>query len=151
MDTRFPSAFLIPIVFGASLCCAPTGYGDTAPCALLTQDQVSSTVGASVGAGAPIANTGCSWSTAGAPKVTVSVSMQSEKMFDAAKSSNPPQTMKTSVSGVGDEAVFTGVQGFASLWTKKGAKFLLVRIYGLPVNDAQTKLTALAKNALSKL
>ena len=77
--------------------------------------------------------------------------MQSEKMFDAAKSSNPPQTTKTSVSGVGDEAVFTGVQGFSSLWTKKGTKFLLVRIYGLAVSDAQTKLTALAKNAVSKL
>jgi len=81
----------------------------------------------------------------------VSVSMQSEKMFYAAKSSNPPQTTKTSISGVGDEAVFTGVQSFSSLWSKKGTKFLLVRIYGLPVSDAQTKFTALAKNAISKL
>jgi hypothetical protein len=151
MNTRNPSAFLLPAAFVASLCGAHAGYSQTAPCALLTQDQVSGTVGASVGAGSPIANTGCSWTTTSGPRVVVSVSMQSEKMFDAVKSSNPPQTTKTSISGVGDEAVFTGVQGFSSLWTKKGTKFLLVRVYGLPVSDAQTKLTALAKNALSKL
>jgi hypothetical protein len=58
---------------------------------------------------------------------------------------------KTPISGIGDEAIFTGTQNFASLWVRKGTKVLLVRIYGLPVADAQTKLTALAKSASSKL
>jgi hypothetical protein len=77
--------------------------------------------------------------------------MQSEKMYTAAKSSTPPKTEKTSISGVGDEAVFLGVENFSSLWTRKGTKFLLVRVYGLPVGDAQTKLKSLAASAVSKL
>jgi hypothetical protein len=151
MDTRNTSAFLLPIGFVLSLCWAQAGYGETAPCALLTQDQVSTAVGKTVGAGSPIANTGCSWTTAGPGKITVTVSMQSEKMFDAAKSSTPPKTTKTSISGVGDEAVFTGVENFSSLWIRKGTKFLLVRLYGVALNDAQSKLKALAKDAVSKL
>jgi hypothetical protein len=151
MDTRNPFTFLLSIVFVVWLCCARAAYSETAPCARLTQNQVSTIVGASVGAGAPIANTGCSWTTTGAPRVTVTVSMQNEKMFAAAKSSAPPNTTKTSLSGVGDEAIFIGVQNFSSLWIRKGTKFLLVRIYGMPVSEAQTKLKALATNALSKL
>lgn len=58
---------------------------------------------------------------------------------------------KTSISGVGDEAIFIGVQNFSNLWVRKGTTFLLVRVYGLPVDEAQTKLKALATNALSKL
>ena len=135
----------------ASLCCAYSAYGETAPCALLTQNQVSTVVGPNVSAGSPIANTGCSWTRTGPPKVTVTVSMQSEKMFTAAKSSAPPKTTKTSISGVGDEAIFLGVENFSSLWIRKGTKFLLVRIYGLPVSDAQAKLKPLATNAVSKL
>ncbi len=142
---------VLPVVLVASLCCARVANGETAPCALLTQDQVSAIVGAGVGAGTPIANTGCSWTTTGAPRVMLTVSMQSEKMFAAAKSSTPPNTTKTSVVGVGDEAIFTGVQNFSSLWVKKGTRFLLVRIYGLPVSEAQTKLKAAATKALSKL
>jgi hypothetical protein len=147
MDTRNRFACLFAIVF----CCARVAYGENAPCALLTQDQVRAVVGASVSAGAPIANTGCSWSTTGAPKVTVTVSKQSEKMFDGAKSSSLPNGQKTSISGVGDEAIFIGVPNFSSLWVRTGTKFLLVRIYGLPVSEVQTKLKVLATNALSKL
>jgi len=151
METPNRSAFLLSIGFVLSLCCPQVGYGETAPCNLLTQDQVSTIVGKTVGAGAPIANTGCSWTTPGTPKVTVTVSMQSEKMFDAAKSSNMPKTTKTPVSGIGDEAVFTGVENFSSLWIRKGTKFLLVRIYGVAVSDAQSKLKALGTAAVSKL
>jgi hypothetical protein len=151
MDTGIGSMLLFPILFVVSLFHAHVAYGETAPCALLTQDQVSTVIGAGVGAGSPIANTGCSWTTTGAPRVTLTVSMQSEKMFAAAKSSAPPKTTKSSISGVGDEAIFTGVQNFSSLWVKKGTRFLLIRIYGLPVSEAQTKLKAAATNALSKL
>ena len=152
MDIRNPTTFVLSIMFGVvSLCCADVVYGETAVCALLTQNQVSTIVGAKVGAGSPIANTGCSWTAPGPPRITVSVSMQSEKMFAAAKSSAPPKTTKTSISGLGDEAIFTGVENFSSLWVRKGTKFPLIRIYGLSVSDAQTKLKALATNALSKL
>jgi len=77
--------------------------------------------------------------------------MQSEKMFAGAKSPAPPGTTQTSISGLGDEAIFTGVQNFSSLWLKKGTKFVLIRVYGLSVSEAQTKLKAAATNVLSKL
>ena len=48
-------------------------------------------------------------------------------------------------------AIFTGVQNFSSLWLKKGTKFVLIRVYGLSVSEAQTKLKAAATNVLSKL
>ncbi len=81
----------------------------------------------------------------------VTVSMQSEKMFAGAKASSAPGMTKTSISGVGDEAIFTGVDNFSSLWVRKGAKFLLVRVYGRPVKEAQTILKTLAANAVSKI
>ena len=77
--------------------------------------------------------------------------MQSEKMFAGAKNSAAPNMTKTPVSGVGDEAIFTGVQNFSSLWVRKGTTVFLVRIYGAPVSEAQTKLKTLATNVLSKL
>jgi hypothetical protein len=135
----------------AGLFCAHAAFAETAPCDLLTKEQLTSVLGATVGGTAAIATTGCSWTTTAPPRVVVTVSLQSEKMFAAAKSSNPPNTTKAAVSGVGDDAVFTGTKGFSSLWVKKAGKFLLVRIYGLSVPEAQAKLKSLASSAVSKL
>jgi hypothetical protein len=151
MDSRKSFAFLLAGGFIAWLCCSQVAYSQVAPCTLLAQNQISTVIGSGVGAGSPIANTGCSWKATGASKVVVTVSMQTEKMFAGAKSSPAPNMTKTPVSGLGDEAFFTGVQGFASLWVRKGTTFPLVRIYGLPINEAQTKLRALATSVLSKL
>lgn len=151
METRNPSAPLFLTAFVVLSCGAQVAFSDTAPCALLAQNQVSTTIEASVGAGSPIANTGCSWHTTGAKSVTVTVSLQSEKMFAGAKSSAAPGMTNTPISGIGDEAIFTGVPNFSSLWVKKGSKVLLVRIYGLAVSEAQPKLKALATIAVSKL
>ena len=137
-------AFLSAIL--AMFCGWHIAYADTAPCDLLTQTQVSHAVGVSVTAGAPIATTGCSWTSTGKTNLTVTVSMQSDRMFEGAK-----RGATTPVSGVGDEAFFTGVQNFSSLWVRKGSKYLLVRIYGLSVAEAQPKLKDLATTALSKL
>lgn len=147
-STRTSSALLFVGVIVVSLCGSQSAFGATAPCDLLTQNQVSSTVGASAGPASPIANTGCSWK---ASKVTVSVSIQYEKMFAAAKTNPAPGMTRTPVSGVGDEAVFIGAENFSSLWVRKGTTYLLVRIYGVPMSDAQTKLKALATAAVSKL
>jgi hypothetical protein len=152
MDTRNPTTSILSIMFGVvSLCCADVVYGETAVCALLTQNQVSTIVGVKVGAGSPIANTGCSWTAAGPPRITVSVSVQSEKMFAAAKSSAPPKTTKTSISGPGGRGNLHRRREFLELVGEKRNQFPLIRIYGLSVSDAQTKLKALATNALSKL
>ncbi len=62
------------------LLCAATPLGPAAvaaqpasgPCALLTSAQVSSALGVTVGAGAPIATTGCAWT---APKFMVTLAL----------------------------------------------------------------------------
>lgn len=81
----------------------------------------------------------------------VTISLQTERMFAGAKSSATPGITKTPVSGIGDEAIFTGVQGLSSLWVRKEAQFPLFRVYGLPVSEAQTKLQALAAQVVPKL
>ena len=81
----------------------------------------------------------------------MTVSMQSEKRFGGAKSSALPNTTQTQISGIGDEAIFIGLPNFSSLWVRKGTKFLLVRLHGLPVSEAQAELRTLAMNAVSKL
>src|SRR5579859_2420454 len=116
MDTRKQPMCLLFTVLVVSFCYADIAYSATAPCELLTQNQVSTIVGGSVGPASPIANTGCSWTATGATKVTVTVSMQSEKMFAAAKAASSGK--ETPVSGVGDEAIFIGVQNFSSLWAR---------------------------------
>ena len=50
---------------------------------------------------------------------TRGVSIQSEKLFVAAKSSATAKTTKTPISGLGDEAIFIGVQNFSSLSVRK--------------------------------
>jgi hypothetical protein len=77
--------------------------------------------------------------------------MQTEKMFVGAKSSAAPNMTKASIPGIGDEATFIGAPNFASSWVRKGTKFPLIRVYGLPVSEAQTKLKALAADVVSKL
>ena len=119
MGTRNSSAFLLSGIFVVYLCCSQLAHSDPAPCDLLTQNQVSGVVGTSVGAGSPIASTGCSWQATGKSKVMVTVSMQSEKMFVGAKAGAAPNMTKTPISGIGDEAIFTGVENFSSLWCEK--------------------------------
>jgi len=127
MGIRNSSASLFFSVLVFSLCCSQAAYSETAPCSLLTQNQVSADLGVSVGAGSPIANTGCSWQSTGAPKVTVTVSMFAEKMFNGAKTSSAPNMTKTAISGIGDEAIFIGMQGFSTLWVRKGTTCAAVR------------------------
>src|SRR5215469_12472092 len=137
MATRNSFTSLLFSVFAVSLGCSQIAYSASATCSLLTQNQVSAILGVSVGAGNPISDTGCSWQSTGAKSVMVTVSMQSDKMFAGAKRGS-----KTSVSGIGDEAFFTGVQNFVSLWVRKGTKYLLVRAYGLPASEGEAKLKA---------
>ncbi len=125
------------------LCASPSILAQAAPCTWLTQEQVSSALGAKVGTGSPINTNGCSWT---APKTTLNLSTASQALFDGAKRGS-----KTAAPGLGDDAFFTGTDGFVTLWMKKGSTFVFLRIYGLPQSEAQPKLTTLAKTVVSKL
>jgi hypothetical protein len=107
-------------------------------CALLTSPQVSSALGAAVGAGKPILPnhaTVCTWLEQGVPAGTernVSVSLMTLKSFEIGKT---PMTgiTKTPVSGLGDDAYFVEAHGMAAgLSVKKGDTCFQVRTRSNP-------------------
>jgi hypothetical protein len=107
-------------------------------CALLTAPQVSSALGAIVGAGEPILpnhSTVCTWLEQGVPAGTernVSVSLMTVKGYELGKT---PMTgiTKTPVSGVGDDAYFVEAHGMAAgLSVRKGDTCFQVRTRSNP-------------------
>jgi hypothetical protein len=127
------------------LLCGPVAFSQSVSCNLVAPGDLKSALSTSFGTGSPLPS-GCSWKSTGEPKLTVTISTQSEKLYTGAKAGS-----KTPVSGLGDEAFLTGTDGFVSLWVKKGSVYLLLRLYGLPMKDAQPKVTALAKIAMPKV
>jgi len=95
------------------------------PCSLLTQAQVNSVLGVQVGAGRRVAPTLCEWAIPGeAPSLRqkkVTVTIESEQGFAAAKMPVGHGTTKVPASGIGDEAVFgTTAKLVTNLTVKKG-------------------------------
>ena len=107
-------------------------------CALLTAPQISTALGATVGAGKPILPnhaTVCTWLEQGVPEGTernVSVALMTPKSFEIGKT---PMTgiTKTPVNGVGDDAYFVEAHGMAGgLNVKKGDICFQVRTRSNP-------------------
>jgi hypothetical protein len=156
MASRHAKVLLVGVVCGLSLLTGRIAYAQSArdPCALLTQPQVSSAVGAMVGAGQPIGTTGCQWSTqdethAKSGKMVVTLSLLDERAFP--KSAPSPGFALAPVSGIGDDAVFTTVGPYSSLAVKKGKSVFVVRVYGVPDQPKQQAIEkSLAKDVLAK-
>jgi hypothetical protein len=140
MDSKHSMVLVVGIVCGLAAGGSRPAYAETppAPCALLTVDEVSAALGAKVSAGDPIATTGCSW-TVSSPHTIVTVSLWPVHGFADMKMPLPNMT-KTSVSGVGDEAVLTTVGNFTSLSVKKGNVVFIVKVYGVPDLNKQTTI-----------
>jgi hypothetical protein len=123
-----------------------------APCSLLTSAQVTATVGVSVGAAQPIANTGCSWT---APHMIVTVSLWDGNKWEQMKAPFPG-TNRSSVSGLGDDAFYStmgpasGKQA-ATLTVKKGSTAYLIKVYGPTMTEQMSMEKTLAGNVLAKL
>jgi len=99
---------------------------------------VSSALGVTVGAGVPIATTGCSWSSP-PPQVTATLSLWDATKWEKMKGVVPGM-MKTPASGLGDDAFYTtggtGAQ-LSTLSVKKGKTAFVFHIYG--VKEASTR------------
>lgn len=137
---------------------APRGTSGAlvAPCSLLTQAQVSAALGVSVGAGASTAGKICRWAGPGnqpGRRPAVVVTLQDEKALAIAKSPTTSATLvKTTVSGVGDDAVFNTVGVVtATLTVKKGDTYFEVHVYGFPVDQTKTLEQKLAEDIVAKL
>lgn len=153
MSWKHRAVFSAGIVFAiaASLPGVATAQGSTTRCNLLTQAEITSALGASVGAGQPIATTGCQWTAPGQPKnMTVTVSIWPPQNFGTMPPI--PGLTKTDLGGVGDAAFYATIGGLTSLSVKKGSTVFVLHLYGVPGEARQmTVEKALAFHVLARL
>jgi hypothetical protein len=122
-----------------------------APCAMLTQAQVSAALGASVAAGQPIASTGCDWEGPPGSKLRVTVTVWPASGWANMKAPLPNVT-KNPVSGIGDDAFVATMGKFAPLSVKKGDTVFILRVYGVPDTAKQQSIeTTLASSIVTGL
>jgi hypothetical protein len=133
MDTKTSAHGPILVLCAAALL-GPAAFAAqpvSGPCTLLTTAQVSSALGVSVGAGAPIATTGCAWT---APKFMTTLSLLDAGRWEQMKAPTPGMT-KTPVAGLGDDAFYTvlgeriGSDGMATLTVRKGGTAYVFKVY----------------------
>lgn len=155
-----PTAIFL-LVLLATFSGTPASAAPTDACAVLTQAQVTTALGVSVGAGTHVNQTftkTCTWTPAAPGEVkAVTLNLQTAQEYDGARAKleklkplmpNPPKT--TSVSGVGDDAYFLEFPNITSLFVKKGSDAFKLVIYGsMPAPKAESALKALASQALS--
>ncbi len=173
MQMRISLAAFTIAIFLAVAGASPAVGAQTAndACSLLNQAQVSTAVGATVGAGTHVTPSylkTCTWTVPGAPtkgvkSVTLSLqpgnSFASAKMFmEQAKAMGKnergaAQISNASVSGIGDDAFYTSMgAGYTALLVKKGDVAMKVAMYGdLPTEKKKAIEKTLALQALSKL
>jgi hypothetical protein len=132
MRYKTPGSFLASLVILAAA--VPTYAAPSASdaCSLLTQAQVTSALGASVGAGAwvaPTFKTTCTWRAApGGGYVTLM--MEGLDAFQSGKVAYVKTIVITPVSGIGDDAYYLAVGSNVGLIVKKGTAAFKVAVYG---------------------
>jgi hypothetical protein len=117
-------------------------------CALLTADQVSRAIGASVGNGSYVTPTfkkTCTWT---APGKIITLSFQTLEAYDAGRRTR----LATALSGIGEDAYFLGVGSTVGLLVKKGNIAFKIAVYArMPPEENRAMEKALADQVLSKL
>jgi hypothetical protein len=154
MKPNYSRHFIIACICATAALGSKTAAAQSAtiPCSLLTSAQVTATVGVSVGAAQPIANTGCSWT---APHMIVTLSLWDANKWDQMKAP-VPGTNRNSISGLGDDAFYSTMgpasgKQTAALTVKKGSTAYLIKVYGPTVTEQMSMEKALAGNVLAKL
>jgi hypothetical protein len=150
-----------PIILFAAAVPSVNAAPPSDACSLLTQAQVSSILGISVGAGQhpfPNSTSICGWGQTGfeGKRVVVSIykQMGSRTPTDSFNSAKTPVQgiTKTPVPGIGDDAVFVTTPGLGSgLIFRKGASAFDVRVYGFPLDQLKAKEKTLALDLIAKL
>lgn len=126
------------------------------PCSLLTQDQVSTALGAKVDPGKRTVPKLCEWDVQGSSGLNAAklvVTMLTPQGFAGAKAVIGHGITKTPVSGIGDEAVYGTTSNYATVLTvKKGDVYFSVHIYGNKNDeDVKTKEKTLALEIIKNL
>lgn len=139
----------IGVVAACVLVASPTRVAIARPadaCKLLTPAQVGAALGARTGAGQAIGSTGCQWSAQSARVTLV--------LYDASgwQTMNQPLpgVSRTTLGGVGDDAVYSTVGSLTTLSVKKGDSVFVVRVYGVhPQANQMAVERSLAQDALA--
>jgi hypothetical protein len=125
------------------------------PCKLLTVQEISQVLGASVSP-TPVGTTGCLWK--GNPQ-GVSIALRDAKAWARITAPGPGIT-RTTVSGLGDAASITGLDEAAhpgqenvlTLAVKQGANVIILTVLGVKGNERQrSSEESLARLALRRL
>jgi hypothetical protein len=158
MDSKQSRALVTGLLCFLTVCSSRSAYGapSTDPCSLLTPAQISAVLGLNVAAGKPLGTKTCDWIAPGQPiginAKKVTVTLLDEQGFAYAKMAvNFKGITKTSVSGVGDDAVYGTAAGQGTLSVKKGNSAFVVHVYGFPLDQIEAKEKTLALEILSKL
>jgi hypothetical protein len=121
------------------------------PCSLLTPVRISAAVGVNVAPGTAIGSTGCDWEGPAGSRVRVTIALWPGTGWEKMKTPLP-DTIKTAISGLGDDAFYAVMGPFTSLSVKKGDTAFILRVYG--IKDSYQQLTiekSLAASAVKEL
>ncbi len=160
MNLRSKPALILAVFGALSLAGSRPAYAaqPTDACSLLTLAQVSAVLGIPVATTTPDPKKLCLWSEAGkAPGAkTVTLTFWNPTAFPSPKSAAIPGSIVVPLSGVGDDAVYTGFQNAGQseafkLFVKKGGTVFSVTVSGFPVDQTKEKEKTLAVNVLGKL
>jgi len=117
------------------------------PCKLLTAQELSQVLGASVSP-KPAGTTGCLWE--GNP-IRVNIGLRDAKVWPRITATGPRIT-KTDVSGLGDAAQFSGMDNIWTLSVKQGASVIVLTVLGTKSADQQRSMEeSPARLALKRL
>jgi hypothetical protein len=108
------------------------------PCAQVAPAQVSNALGETVGAGQKSGTKTCAWIADKPIHQVVSLMYWPPGDWDSLKTRQMPGITKSSVSGVGDDAIAQTAGNLTTLFVKKGNTTFMVRVYGVP--DAAKQL-----------
>jgi hypothetical protein len=156
-------AVLVPGSTQLALCAPPAN-----PCLLLTQAQVSTTLGIAATPGRQEGQFDCEWDQSGVPMfrgvrlflhiIGAVGSLTPAQQFQTMKTPMPfnKNMVKTPAAGIGDDAVYIsgGVSYGTALVTRKGDTVFQIKVQGVPRDQAtqvQAKEKTLALDVLANL
>lgn len=126
----------------------------TNACSLLTTAEVGTVLGSSVGSGQPLPGDSkvCRWETPlGNPKKTAFLVLLNPQAFAYAKMPGGQSITKVPVSGIGDDALYSGSRGSPTILTvKKGDLVFNIHVTGFADDQIKAKEKILALNILAK-
>lgn len=126
--------------------------GPSDPCAQVTPAQVSAALGETVAAGQKSTSVTCTWVANKPTHQIVTLMYSPPGDWNTRKTRQTPGITKSSVNGVGDDAIAETLGNFTTLFVKKGNTTFMVKVYGVADPAKQLTIeTPIAQAVLAKL